>query len=91
MLYIVTYDIVDDRRRTRLAKALKDFGNRVQYSVFECLMGTKELNEMKERITHLTDHAEDSVRIYCLCGECEGKVDIIGTGARTEDPDVYIL
>ena len=91
MLYIVTYDIVDDRRRTRLAKALRDFGNRVQYSVFECLMGAKELGKMRERIEHLTDHEEDSVRIYSLCGECEGKVDIIGTGARTEDPEVYVL
>jgi CRISPR-associated protein Cas2 len=73
------------------AKALKDFGNRVQYSVFECLMGAKELNEMRERVIDLTDHEEDSVRIYSLCSECEDKVDIIGTGARTEDPDVYVL
>lgn len=91
MLYIVTYDIVDDRRRTRLAKALKDFGNRVQYSVFECLMGSKELCKMRERIANLTNHGEDSVRIYSMCGECEGKVEIIGTGARTEDPEVYVL
>jgi CRISPR-associated protein Cas2 len=36
MLILVSYDVPDDRRRTRLAHALKDFGERVQYSVFEC-------------------------------------------------------
>ncbi len=91
MLFIVTYDIVDDRRRTRLAKALKDFGNRVQYSVFECLMGAKELAKMTERIGEIIDYEQDSVRIYRLCAECEGKLEIIGTGARTEDPEVYII
>ena len=34
MLTVVSYDVRDDRRRTRLAHALKDFGERVQYSVF---------------------------------------------------------
>ena len=91
MFFIVTYDVTDDRRRTRLAKALKDFGSRVQYSVFECLMGRKELEKMTQRIKEIIDDAEDSVRIYMLCGECENKVVIIGQGDRTEDPDVYIL
>ncbi|MDA8137823.1 MAG: CRISPR-associated endonuclease Cas2 [Desulfobacteraceae bacterium] len=91
MLFIVTYDIVDDRRRIRLAKAIKDFGNRVQYSVFECLMGAKEFAKMTGRIAEIIDHEEDSVRIYKLCAECEGKLEIIGSGARTEDPEVYII
>src|SRR6185436_13646804 len=38
MLILVSYDIPDDRRRTKLANALKDFGERVQYSVFEFLL-----------------------------------------------------
>jgi CRISPR-associated protein Cas2 len=91
MLYVVTYDIVDDRRRNRMAKALKDFGDRVQYSVFECLMGAKELGTLRERIADIINFDEDSVRLYILCGECEGKIEIIGTGARTEDPDVYVV
>ena len=91
MLYIVTYDIVDDRRRVRLAKALKDFGDRVQYSVFECKLNNVHLMQMTERIGKIIDIGKDSVRIYNLCGTCEAKVKIIGTGDRTEDPDVYIL
>jgi CRISPR-associated protein Cas2 len=43
MFYLVSYDIPDDRRRTRLAKLLKDYGGRVQYSVFECLLNQELL------------------------------------------------
>lgn len=91
MLFIVSYDITSDRRRIRLAKALKDFGDRVQYSVFECLMGQEELKKMTERIEGIINKEEDSVRIYKLCGDCEGKVEIIGTGTRTEEIQIYIV
>jgi CRISPR-associated protein Cas2 len=91
MLFIVSYDITDDRRRIRLAKTLKDFGDRVQYSVFECLMGAEELQEMTGRIREIIDNDQDSVRIYKLCAECEGKVEIIGTGVRSEDPEIYVV
>jgi CRISPR/Cas system-associated endoribonuclease Cas2 len=36
MLYLISYDVSDDTRRRRVYEALKDFGRRVQYSVFEC-------------------------------------------------------
>jgi CRISPR-associated protein Cas2 len=90
-LYVVTYDIIDDRRRNRMSKALKDFGGRVQYSVFECLMGPQEFVKLKERIANLIDASEDSVRIYSLCSGCESYIEILGTGGRTEDPEVYIV
>ena len=38
MFYLVSYDIPDTKRRTKLAKTLEDFGDRVQYSVFECIL-----------------------------------------------------
>jgi len=59
--------------------------------VFECLMGSMELGKLRKRTADLIDFEEDSVRIYSMCSECEGKIEIIGTGARTEDPDVYVL
>ena len=36
MLYLISYDVTDDARRRHVMEALKDFGRRVQYSVFEC-------------------------------------------------------
>lgn len=92
MLYLVSYDIPDDGRRTKLAKALKDFGGRVQYSVFECLLDNRELfDRMRARIVKIINEKEDSVRVYSLCAGCEKVIAIIGLGEVTKDEDVYIL
>jgi CRISPR-associated protein Cas2 len=71
MLTVVSYDIVDDRRRTRLAKVLKDFGVRVQYSVFECRLEPSQLQALDRRIHRVIDEAKDTVRIYRVCQEVE--------------------
>lgn len=91
MFYLVTYDIPNDARRFRLAKALKDYGERVQYSVFECLLDEKLFAAMLERIAKETHETEDRVRVYQLCEGCIKAVKIIGQGVLTEDPEVYIV
>jgi CRISPR-associated protein Cas2 len=91
MLILVSYDIPDDRRRTKLAHGLKDFGVRVQYSVFECNLETDELAKLEARVKHQIDPEEDSVRIYRLCAGCREKVAIHGVGNVTEDPNIYVL
>ena len=91
MLIVVSYDIPDDRRRAKLAHALKDFGRRVQLSVFECLLKEDQVQRLKRRIERLTEPQEDSVRIYRLCGGCAPKVEVVGRGVLSEDPEVYIV
>ena len=46
MLYVISYDIPDNRRRSQLAKVLKGFGSRVQYSVFEAHLNGKQYEEL---------------------------------------------
>jgi len=91
MLIAVAYDIPDDRRRTKLAEHLENFGQRVQLSVFECLLEEKQAERMKAGIVRLVDAEEDTVRIYRLCASCEERVEIVGRGVRSEDPEVYIV
>ncbi|MGA1871277.1 MAG: CRISPR-associated endonuclease Cas2 [bacterium] len=91
MLYLISYDIPDDKRRGKLAKVLKDYGDRVQYSVFECLLDHILLKRMVARIKKAIKEEDDSVRIYTLCGNCEKAVTIIGQGERSELEDVYIV
>jgi CRISPR-associated protein Cas2 len=91
MLIVVSYDVPDDRRRTRLAHTLKDFGERVQYSVFECRLDERALQTLRERVTRLIDPKEDSLRIYRLCRECDRLLEVLGTAKRTEDPEIYVL
>ena len=91
MFYLVSYDIPDDKRRTKLAKAIRDFGDRIQYSVFECILDDSLLVEMTERIRSIIDTTEDSVRIYTICGSCRKQVEIIGQGDISRIEDVYIV
>jgi CRISPR-associated protein Cas2 len=91
VLIVVSYDVPDDRRRLRLAKALLDFGRRVQLSVFECLLESEQVDRLRARVEKLIDLEEDRVRIYRFCLDCGSKVEIHGQGMLTEDPDVYVL
>ncbi len=63
MFYLVSYDIPDDKKRTRMAKTLRDFGDRVQLSVFECILDDILLKRMMARITKIISE-DDSVRVY---------------------------
>ena len=91
MLIVVSYDVPDDRRRTKLAHSLKDFGVRVQYSVFECLLEPAQVEALRSRIGRLIDPAEDRVRIYRFCQDCGTKTEVLGPGKLTEDPEAYVL
>ena len=91
MFYLVSYDIPDTPRRTKIAKILDDFGDRVQYSVFECLIDKELLDKMLLRLQKVTKEAEDSVRIYALCGNCEKLIKIIGQGKVSKVEKYYIV
>jgi CRISPR-associated protein Cas2 len=91
VFYIVTYDIPEDRKRAKVAKTMLDFGTRVQYSVFECIIGDdKLLEKMISKLDKMVSE-EDSVRIYALCAKCEKVVKVLGGGTITKDENVYIL
>ena len=91
MFTIVAYDIKDDKRRNRVAKTVKDYGTRVQYSVFECNLEDKILERMKDRLCSVIDKDDDNIRIYKLCNSCRGAIQIFGSGKVTEDEDIYIV
>lgn len=91
MLVIVAYDIEDDRVRTRLMKKLKDFGPRVQYSVFEADLSTAELDRLKGVVGKIELAESDSIRLYHLCRTCAAHVLIWGAGEVTKDKDYYVV
>jgi CRISPR-associated protein Cas2 len=89
-LYIISYDIPNDRRRTKVAKLLLGFGQRVQYSVFECYLDKKQILLLRTRLLNLAKEEEDNVRIYDLCDGCERRVESIGREGPREE-DVFIV
>ncbi|MEW5725475.1 MAG: CRISPR-associated endonuclease Cas2, partial [Thermodesulfobacteriota bacterium] len=70
MYVVISYDVVNDKKRYRLAKMLKEYGRRVQKSVFECLVDERIFLKLKSRAEKIIDHKEDSIRFYFLCGRC---------------------
>ncbi len=84
--YMVCYDIPEDRRRTRLARCLDDYGSRVQYSVFEMFLDQALFDRMYEQIQGLIDLETDRVHIYPLCATCASKILVLGTTADQPRP-----
>ena len=91
MLYVVSYDIPDDRRRTRVHSALTGFGTWVQYSVFECFLDRKQRMLLEARLLKEIHQRQDTVRIYGLCGTCMHKVEVLGHGEAPREDKIYLL
>jgi CRISPR-associated protein Cas2 len=91
MLYLISYDVTDDNQRRHVMEALKDFGRRVQYSVFECNLDERALEELLGRLEFEIDRATDSCRLYRVCEGCAGEVRILGKGDRYSEPGFVII
>lgn len=85
MFIVVSYDIADDKRRASVASELENFGQRVQYSVFECHLNEAQLSELKDRMLAIIDWDQDRVRYYTLCVRDERRVAVDGLGQVTKD------
>ena len=72
---LVTYDISNDKRRTKLHNTLLNFGTPVQYSVFECLLDKKGEESMRQAVRRVIRPRKDHVRYYYLCANCLARVE----------------
>jgi CRISPR-associated protein Cas2 len=89
-LYLIAYDISNDRRRTKVHKLLCGFGRWTQYSLFECFLSDKELVTLHGRLDKLLKAEEDNVRFYHVCHACQSKTETVGSSPPAEDK-VYLL
>jgi CRISPR-associated protein Cas2 len=87
---VVSYDISNDKRRLKVMKTLQDYGTRVQYSVFECRLESKQLDLLKRRIKPLAREKQDSIRFYYLSADDIQRIDVIGNGSVTPD-HIYFM
>lgn len=91
MFILISYDVTDDQVRFRLARTLKDFGQRVQKSVFEAEIDEAELTRLRKQLSWVKLDSDDSIRLYRLCEGCVKTVQIWGSGEVTKDPDIVVL
>ena len=72
--YIVTYDISDDKRLRKVFKTMRDFGDHLQYSVFECQLAPTDLVRLRTALAKVIHHTEDQV-LFVDLGPAEGRGD----------------
>ncbi|MDP4153545.1 MAG: CRISPR-associated endonuclease Cas2 [Bacillota bacterium] len=83
MLVLITYDVntetAEGRKRLRaVAKQCVNYGQRVQNSVFECVMDAAKCREVQHKLELLIDPKTDSLRFYYLGNNYKNKVEHIG-------------
>ena len=91
MFHVISYDIPDDRRRNQLAKTLKGFGTRVQYSVFEAHLSHSQFEALKRAVGRVIDPAADSIRYYTLCSACAVRIEVPAVGDVTSAPKTIVV
>ena len=95
MLVLVTYDVAVEseggaKRLRRVARVCKDYGQRVQYSVFECEVDPALWTAMRARLVDEIDPDKDSLRFYFLGREWRRRVEHVGA-KPSEDPDDLLI
>ncbi|MGN1126436.1 MAG: CRISPR-associated endonuclease Cas2 [Ruminococcus sp.] len=84
MLVLITYDVRTDtadgkKRLRKVAKECCNYGQRVQNSVFECIMDAAKCRLVKDKLLKIIDENEDSIRFYYLGNNYKTKVEHFGT------------
>ena len=87
MRIVVAFDVSDDRKRYRLVRVLKNYGVRVQKSVFEVPeLARAAYLRMRSQAEGTIDPATDSLRYYSLCAACMERIEHHGAGPGVLDP-----
>jgi CRISPR-associated protein Cas2 len=89
MMMLVTYDVATDHgdgsgRLRRVSRACQDFGQRVQYSVFEIELNPAQWVALRARLEALIDPAHDSLRYYHLGANWRRRVEHVGAKASRD-------
>lgn len=87
-LVLIIYDIIDNKRRTKMVKMLESYGIRVQKSAFEALLSTKQYKEVLVKILKIADE-EDNVRLYRL--NSSNEVIYLGDSDTIYEEDLVII
>ncbi|MGB5618804.1 MAG: CRISPR-associated endonuclease Cas2 [Desulfobacterales bacterium] len=83
MLVLVSYDVATtdrtgQKRLRRVAKVCKNYGQRVQYSVFECMVDPAQWTVLRQNLVDEIDPGKDSLRFYFLGANWRRRVEHVG-------------
>ncbi len=82
MFWVVCYDTPNDKRRREIVKIMESYGQRAQYSVFECDITDRQQMTLYGKLREVIDEDEDDVRFYPLNQADINRVQTLGKDAR---------
>lgn len=96
MLILITYDVNTQtsagvKRLSKVAKVCTNYGQRVQNSVFECLLNNTQFAMVKKQLADIIDEQKDSIRYYILGDKYKNKVEHIGVEKTFDLSDTLII
>jgi CRISPR-associated protein Cas2 len=96
MMVLVSYDVRTSepggaRRLRRVAKVCRNFGQRVQFSVFECLVDPAQWVRLRQQLINEIDEELDSLRFYFLGANWRGRVEHVGAKASLDQEGPLIV
>lgn len=95
-MILITYDVATStqggsKRLRKVAKKCQDYGQRVQHSVFECVVDATQFVQLKKELVDLIDQEVDSLRIYKMGTNYKHKVEHIGAKESLSIEDALIF
>ncbi len=96
MLVLITYDVNTEdaagrKRLRRIAKECVNYGQRVQNSVFECLLDAAQCRKLQADLCAIMDKEKDSLRFYYLGNRYENKIEHFGVKQTYQPEGTLIL
>ena len=96
MMVLITYDVNTEdaagRKRLRqIAKQCVNYGQRVQNSVFECVVDAAQCKQLQNKLLTLMDDKKDSLRFYYLGNKYQTKIEHFGVKASYEPEGVLMI
>ena len=96
MLILITYDVdtttrTGEKRLRRVSKECVNFGQRVQNSVFECLLSEAQFVGLKASLEAIINDTTDSIRFYFLGNSWQRKIEKIGRPTSYDPTEALII
>jgi len=92
MIWLVIYDIGDDRRRGKLYRALHGYGVPVQRSVFHCPIDASKLPALRRTLArHVRPEEADKVLLLPLCSTCERTAEVLAGPPLPRKPGLLLV
>ncbi len=96
MFVLVTYDVKTSdpggkRRLRRVAKVCKDYGQRVQFSVFECIVDPAQWTMLRQRLIGEIEEESDSLRFYFLGSNWKRRVEHVGAKPSIDQEGLLLV